>query len=158
MGRITHWYEINVELAYLSSVMQIFRHTHVHVARNSKFIWDLWTSELHRVKRRSYLRGRLFCVFPSQCNICSHSRVSCMCDVTHVYVVASLTRKEYFVLWRQILGDQQAALVGQSCLRKGQAKNTYGTGCFLLYNTGNDVSSNVVWRETVCWKLNAIWG
>ncbi|XP_039280634.1 glycerol kinase [Nilaparvata lugens] len=34
------------------------------------------------------------------------------------------------------LGDQQAALVGQMCFEQGQAKNTYGTGCFLLYNTG----------------------
>lgn len=34
------------------------------------------------------------------------------------------------------LGDQQSALVGQLCLNKGEAKNTYGTGCFLLYNTG----------------------
>ena len=35
------------------------------------------------------------------------------------------------------LGDQQAALVGQTCFSKGEAKNTYGTGCFLLLNTGN---------------------
>ena len=35
-----------------------------------------------------------------------------------------------------ILGDQQAALVGQTCFHPGQAKNTYGTGCFLLMNTG----------------------
>ncbi len=35
-----------------------------------------------------------------------------------------------------ILGDQQAALVGQTCFDPGQAKNTYGTGCFLLMNTG----------------------
>lgn len=34
------------------------------------------------------------------------------------------------------LGDQQAALVGQACFKIGEAKNTYGTGCFLLYNTG----------------------
>jgi glycerol kinase len=34
------------------------------------------------------------------------------------------------------LGDQQAALVGQTCFKAGQAKNTYGTGCFLLLNTG----------------------
>jgi glycerol kinase len=38
-----------------------------------------------------------------------------------------------------ILGDQQAALVGQTCLRAGEAKNTYGTGCFLLLNTGESV-------------------
>jgi len=35
-----------------------------------------------------------------------------------------------------ILGDQQAALVGQACFRLGEAKNTYGTGCFMLMNTG----------------------
>jgi glycerol kinase len=35
-----------------------------------------------------------------------------------------------------ILGDQQAALVGQTCFHPGEAKNTYGTGCFLLLNTG----------------------
>ncbi len=35
-----------------------------------------------------------------------------------------------------ILGDQQAALFGQTCIKKGEAKNTYGTGCFLLLNTG----------------------
>jgi glycerol kinase len=37
-----------------------------------------------------------------------------------------------------ILGDQQAALVGQTCFRAGEAKNTYGTGCFLLMNTGEE--------------------
>jgi len=38
------------------------------------------------------------------------------------------------------VGDQQGALLGQLCLKLGQAKATYGTGCFLLYNTGNTVS------------------
>jgi glycerol kinase len=37
-----------------------------------------------------------------------------------------------------ILGDQQAALFGQACLSPGEAKNTYGTGCFLLMNTGEE--------------------
>ncbi|MDR2374880.1 MAG: glycerol kinase GlpK [Treponema sp.] len=43
-----------------------------------------------------------------------------------------------------LAGDQQAALFGQCCFAKGEAKNTYGTGCFLLMNTGEDaiVSSN----------------
>ncbi len=36
-----------------------------------------------------------------------------------------------------VAGDQQAALFGQCCFREGEAKNTYGTGCFLLMNTGN---------------------
>ena len=38
-----------------------------------------------------------------------------------------------------IAGDQQAALFGQSCFGKGEAKNTYGTGCFLLMNTGDTI-------------------
>ena len=37
------------------------------------------------------------------------------------------------------LGDQQAALVGQTCFNPGEAKNTYGTGCFMLLNTGNQI-------------------
>ena len=37
-----------------------------------------------------------------------------------------------------VAGDQQAALFGQCCFHKGEAKNTYGTGCFLLMNTGNE--------------------
>jgi glycerol kinase len=38
-----------------------------------------------------------------------------------------------------ILGDQQAALVGQTCFARGEAKNTYGTGCFMLENTGTEI-------------------
>jgi len=40
------------------------------------------------------------------------------------------------------LGDQQAALVGQACFEVGEAKNTYGTGCFLLLNTGTEAVSS----------------
>ncbi|KMV01266.1 hypothetical protein ACS72_00060, partial [Acinetobacter sp. VT 511] len=38
-----------------------------------------------------------------------------------------------------ILGDQQSALFGQSCFEPGMAKNTYGNGCFMLFNTGHDI-------------------
>ena len=38
-----------------------------------------------------------------------------------------------------IAGDQQAALFGQACFNKGEAKNTYGTGCFMLMNTGENL-------------------
>jgi glycerol kinase len=37
------------------------------------------------------------------------------------------------------LGDQQSALVGQTCFNVGEAKNTYGTGCFMLLNTGSEI-------------------
>ena len=52
-----------------------------------------------------------------------------------------------------IAGDQQAALFGQACLAPGLAKNTYGTGCFLLMNTGtNAVASRNNLLTTVAWK------
>uniref|UniRef100_A0A672IWA9 Probable glycerol kinase n=1 Tax=Salarias fasciatus TaxID=181472 RepID=A0A672IWA9_SALFA len=54
----------------------------------------------------------------------------------------------------QCLGDQSAALVGQTCLQEGQAKNTYGTGCFLLRNTGTKpVMSDHGLLTTVAYKL-----
>ena len=53
-----------------------------------------------------------------------------------------------------ILGDQQAALVGQTCFNAGEAKNTYGTGCFLLMNTGTDiVQSRFGLLTTVAFQL-----
>ena len=53
-----------------------------------------------------------------------------------------------------ILGDQQAALVGQTCFKSGEAKNTYGTGCFLLMNTGErPVESRHGLLTTVAYKL-----
>jgi glycerol kinase len=52
-----------------------------------------------------------------------------------------------------ILGDQQAALVGQVCFKSGEAKNTYGTGCFLLMNTGERlVQSTCGLLTTVAYK------
>jgi glycerol kinase len=53
-----------------------------------------------------------------------------------------------------ILGDQQAALVGQTCFKPGEAKNTYGTGCFLLMNTGErPVHSRHGLLTTVAYKF-----
>lgn len=54
-----------------------------------------------------------------------------------------------------IAGDQQAALFGQACMEKGMAKNTYGTGCFMLMNTGEkiiDSKSGLV--TTIAWGIN----
>ena len=54
-----------------------------------------------------------------------------------------------------IAGDQQAALFGQTCFQKGEAKNTYGTGCFMLMNTGTDMqlSENGL-LTTIAWGLH----
>jgi glycerol kinase len=56
-----------------------------------------------------------------------------------------------------IAGDQQAALFGQMCTQPGMVKNTYGTGCFMLMNTGEQpVSSTHNLLTTVAWKVNGI--
>jgi glycerol kinase len=53
-----------------------------------------------------------------------------------------------------IAGDQQAATFGQACTRKGMAKTTYGTGCFMLLNTGAEAaSSENKLLTTVAWKI-----
>jgi len=58
-----------------------------------------------------------------------------------------------------VAGDQQAALFGQACYERGMAKNTYGTGCFMLMNTGERpvVSKNRL-ISTVAWRLGAKFG
>ncbi|MGN6564669.1 MAG: glycerol kinase GlpK [Thermomicrobiales bacterium] len=54
-----------------------------------------------------------------------------------------------------ILGDQQAATVGQTCYSPGEAKNTYGTGCFMLLNTGPElIPSQSGLLTTACYKLD----
>ncbi|MEA3317307.1 MAG: glycerol kinase GlpK [Bacteroidota bacterium] len=54
-----------------------------------------------------------------------------------------------------IAGDQQAALFGQACFEPGMAKNTYGTGCFMLMNTGKKiVNSNSGLITTIAWGIN----
>lgn len=54
-------------------------------------------------------------------------------------------------------GDQQAALFGQACFKPGMAKNTYGTGCFMLMNTGEEaVKSRSGLITTIAWSLDGI--
>ena len=54
-----------------------------------------------------------------------------------------------------VAGDQQAALFGQGCFQLGMAKNTYGTGCFVISNTGSElVYSKHGLLTTVAWKIN----
>lgn len=54
-----------------------------------------------------------------------------------------------------IAGDQQAALFGQACTETGMAKNTYGTGCFMLMNTGNEIiESKSGLLTTIAWNID----
>lgn len=72
---------------------------------------------------------------------------------SEIYGNASVTSIENVAI-AGILGDQQAALVGQACFESGEAKNTYGTGCFLLMNTGTQmVESRSGLLTTVAYKF-----
>lgn len=54
-----------------------------------------------------------------------------------------------------IAGDQQAAMVGQACFTKGMIKSTYGTGCFIMLNTGNEVvNSTHQLLSTIAYRIN----
>ena len=79
-------------------------------------------------------------------------------EVRESSMVYGYTRPELFgasIPIAGIAGDQQAALFGQMCVEPGMAKNTYGTGCFLLMNTGNSpVNSKNNLLTTVAWSLN----
>lgn len=56
-----------------------------------------------------------------------------------------------------VAGDQQAALVGQACFEEGMAKSTYGTGCFLMLNTGNKaLKSENKLLTTIAYRLNGV--
>jgi glycerol kinase len=61
-----------------------------------------------------------------------------ICSSSELYDVATLDAVKGVPV-AGILGDQQAALAGQACFHAGEAKNTYGTGCFLLMNTGREI-------------------
>lgn len=79
-----------------------------------------------------------------------------VCDSSHIY---TYTSKIFFdgieIPVAGIAGDQQAALFGQACFHEGMAKNTYGTGCFMLKNIGKKpvISANGL-ITTIAWGLN----
>ena len=53
-----------------------------------------------------------------------------------------------------MIGDQQSALFGQGCFFEGMAKNTYGTGCFLLYNTGDKIVKTQKLLNDIAWQID----
>ena len=74
---------------------------------------------------------------------------------SEVYGVTSTTLFSTKIPIAGVAGDQQAALFGQLCINPGMVKNTYGTGCFMLMNTGEKpVYSKNNLLTTVAWKIN----
>ncbi len=74
---------------------------------------------------------------------------------SEVYGHTSALDANYEIAIAGIAGDQQSALFGQLCLQPGMVKNTYGTGCFMLMNTGTQrIPSKNNLLTTVAWKVN----
>ena len=64
-----------------------------------------------------------------------------------------ITKKSYPI--NGVIGDQQAATVGQSCFQKGSTKITFGTGAFIIMNTGNNkINSKNKLLSTICYRIN----
>ncbi|KAA6339428.1 Glycerol kinase [termite gut metagenome] len=74
---------------------------------------------------------------------------------SEIYAETSTTLFSTKIPIAGVAGDQQSALFGQMCIDEGMAKNTYGTGCFMLMNTGDKpVKSNNNLLTTIAWKIN----
>lgn len=75
-------------------------------------------------------------------------------DTSQVYGKTSKSLLGEEIPLAALVGDQQAALFGQTCFEKGSVKNTYGTGCFLLMNTGDEIiHSQQGLLSCVGWKI-----
>ena len=79
-----------------------------------------------------------------------------VCSSSETYGYTQLAELEEQIPISGIAGDQQAALFGQMCTTPGSVKNTYGTGCFLLMNTGEKpIMSKNSLLTTIAWKIGS---
>tara|TARA_B100001250_G_scaffold269318_1_gene232357 strand:+ start:3190 stop:4668 length:1479 start_codon:yes stop_codon:yes gene_type:complete len=75
------------------------------------------------------------------------------CSDNYGFTDKSITGKSYPI--NGVVGDQQAAIIGQSCFSKGSVKSTYGTGAFVIMNTGNKkIYSKNKLLTTICYRIN----
>lgn len=77
-----------------------------------------------------------------------------VCNSSEIYCKTNRTICGFEVPVAAAVGDQQSALFGQGCFTKGEAKNTYGTGCFMLMHTGNEPVSSKKLLTTIALGMN----
>ena len=127
---------------------------------DSFLIWRLTEGKCHKTDATNAARTMLFDI-KSYCwdsdllrllNI-PEQILPEVCDCTHDYGETSLFGGKLKI--GGIAGDQQAALVGQCCFNPGEAKSTFGTGCFLLLNTGSEkLSSTNKLLSTIAYRID----
>lgn len=128
---------------------------------DSWLLWKLTNGKVHATDVTNASRTLLFNIHTLQWDDdllkifgIPHSMLPRVCSSSEVYGHTQhlLTAADIPVCG--IAGDQQAALFGQMCIHPGMVKNTYGTGCFMLMNTGaQPVSSNNNLLTTIAWKI-----
>lgn len=129
---------------------------------DSWLLWQLTGGQLHITDYSNASRTMLFDIHTLQWDeeILNYLDIPrCLLpDVHDSSKIYGLTQAELFgaeIPIAGLAGDQQAALFGQQCFQAGSAKNTYGTGCFLLMNTGSKaVKSNHGLLSTIAWGIN----
>ena len=111
---------------------------------DSWLVWKLTNGAAHVTDYTNASRTMLYDIHSLQWDkkICDYLGIPLQMlpevhECSEVYGTVSIQGTEIPIAG--IAGDQQAALFGQACFEKGDAKNTYGTGCFLLMNTGEEV-------------------
>lgn len=134
---------------------------------DSWILWNLSREKTHATDYSNAARTMLFNIHSLQWDesLCSALQIPLsmlpkVCNSSHTF---GHLRHELFGLPAHadpipicgIAGDQQAALFGQNCFQAGKAKNTYGTGCFMLMNTGpKAVQSQNGLLTTIAWGLD----
>lgn len=129
---------------------------------DSWIVWQLTRGEVHITDVSNASRTMLFNIYTLDWDddlldlfTIPKSMMPKVCESSEVYGYTKTTIFATKVPIAGIAGDQQAALFGQMCVEPGMVKNTYGTGCFILMNTGeNKVVSKNNLITTVAWKLN----
>lgn len=129
---------------------------------DSYLLWQLTAGEVHRTDATNASRTMLFNIHTQQWD----QELLELFDIPASLLPEVLDSSAFFgitsaaVFGAEITiggmaGDQQAALVGHACFQQGMAKSTYGTGCFLMLNTGDKpLKSNNRLLTTVAYRLN----
>ncbi len=129
---------------------------------DSFLIWRLTGGEVHATDATNASRTLMFNIHTQQWDNDLLGMLSVptsllpeVLDCADDYGTTSKTLLDAEIPIASVAGDQQAALIGQACFERGMIKSTYGTGCFMMLNTGDQaLTSNNKLLTTVAYRLN----
>jgi glycerol kinase len=130
---------------------------------DSWLLWNLTQGKVHTTDVTNASRTMLFNIHSLQWDDellalfdIPKSVLPKVCSSSEIYGYTENTLSAKNIPVAGIAGDQQAALFGQMCVQPGMIKNTYGTGCFMLMNTGEQpVLSKNNLLTTIAWQINS---